>query len=37
MVFSLYAAFAASLVVTTVVVAILIPFVVGFFDRHDLF
>lgn len=35
--FSLYAAFTVSLVLTTVVVSVLIPLVVGIFDRRDLF
>ena len=35
--FSFYAAFALGLVVTAVVFAVAVPFVVGLFDRYDLF
>lgn len=35
--YSLYAAFVVSLVLTTVVVSVLLPLVVGVFDRRDLF
>jgi len=37
MVFSLYAAVAAGFVVAAVIFTVAIPFLVGLFDRHDLF
>ncbi len=37
MVFPLYAALAVGFVVTAVIFAVAIPFVVGLFDRYDLF
>ena len=37
MVFSLYAAIAVGFVVTAVIFTVAIPFLVGLFDRYDLF
>ena len=37
MVFEVYAALAMGLVLTALVFSVAIPFMVGLFDRHDLF
>jgi len=37
LVFSLYAALAVGFVLTAVLFTVAIPFLVGLFDRHDLF